>query len=389
MASLSLTRTHPAPRARARWTPIAYCQYLRGIRECSHLLRGGKQLLANLAADSWQVTPGSTAVAMPAISLPGQLDRVTGTAYTDDPARDMRGGFDIHHAPTRALLLKNVYLIDGAIYKGRHRFELFSRERISQTKRFLPTASISLELERAAVYGSFDGNEFFGLWLTDDCTTYPLAAAAGIPVTSNQPASPHTLEYERLLGMTPVRSNAALLREAVFFDDEWGNSASKQLRLAALRAKLLARFPTSPHPGVVILRRNSGKSRILRNELEIAEHLRDTRGFAVVDVTRNSAAEILAACAGAKVLVGIEGSHLMHGLMVLRPGASVLTIHPPYRFCAVIKQTTDMTGLHYGFVVGQSVPEGFTADIQEIERTLDLLPSPGAGVGNARGQFLQ
>jgi Glycosyltransferase 61 len=357
----------------SRWTPLPYISYAKGIRKCG-VLGHVSENLENLAADSWEVAPGDTTITTRALSLPEQLSRVTGMAYTDDPARDMQGGLELQHAPTRALLLRDVHLIDGAIYKGRHRFDLYSRARLPRARRFFPTTSISLELERASIYSSFDGNEFFGLWLTDDCSIYPLAASAGVPVTTLQPASAHMAEYEDLLEMTPVRTNAAFLREAVFFVDEWGNNSSKHARFAALKAKLMARFAAPPHPGVFILRRNSGKPRIMENELQVAEHLRETRGFSVVDATGNSAAEILSACAGARVLAGIEGSHLMHGLMVLRRGASVLTIQPPDRFCSVIKRTTDMERQYYGYVVGRPTTKGFRVDLPELERTLDLMP---------------
>ena len=174
--------------------------------------------------------------------------------------------------------------------------------------------------------------------------------------------------------MSPFRTDAAFLKEAVFFDDDWGNNASKHARFSTLRDRLLAGLSPTPHPGVFILRRGSGKTRILRNEQAVAEHLRDTRGFRIVDVTTHSVSEILAACAGARVLAGIEGSHLMHGLMVLEPGACLLTLQPPYRFCSVLKLTTDMEGQHYGFVVGTAVEGGFEVDVTEVDRTLDLLP---------------
>jgi hypothetical protein len=374
MANQKLVTAYPAPRARSRWTPRAYISYLKGVRVCACLSHGDKAF-ERLAVDSWQIAPGTTSIASAAYSLPGQLSRITGMAYTTDPGRDMRGGFEVRHAPTRAFLLRNVYLIDGALYAGRYRIDLHPRNQIARMKRYFPTTSISLELDRGALYSSFEGNEFFGIWLTEDCSTYPLAAAAGVPVTSNQPVFKHTSEYEALFDMTPVRTNAAFLREAVFFVDGWSNNTSQHQRFAALRTTLLTRYPRPAHPGVFILRGNSGTARTLKNELQIAEHLRKTRGFSVVDPTGDSVAKILAQCAGAKVLVGVEGSQLIHGLMVLQPGASVLTLQPPDRFCSVIKKTTDMAGQHYGYVVGKPAGDGFTADVQEIERTLDLLPS--------------
>ncbi len=112
------------------------------------------------------------------------------------------------------------------------------------------------------------------------------------------------------------------------------------------------------------------------NEEGIAEHLRKQRGFRIVDVARNSVAKILAACSGARMLVGIEGSHLMHGFALIQPGSSILAIQLPYRFCGVLKRTTDMAGQHFGFVVGAPSQGEFQVNIEEVERTPDLLPTP-------------
>jgi hypothetical protein len=364
---------YPAPRKCFRWTPIGYVTYLKGIRKATTLFRAGPHL-DRLAVRAWQIAPGNSTVTSKAYFLDGQLERVTGMVYTDNPRRDMIGGIEFQHAPTRALLLRDVFLLDGSLYKHNCRLDLYSRQRMSKGKYYFPTTGVRMEIDRASIYSSYDGNEYFGLWLTDDCTTYPLAQAEGVPVTSNQPASAHTLQYEGLLGMTPVRADAAYLKEAVFFDDNWNNNTSKRDRFAAVKQKLQAAFAGAAHPGVFILRRDSGKSRIMLNELEMAEHLRKSRGFRVVDVTTHSVPQILAACAGAQVVAGIEGSQLMHGLMVLPRGASMLTMQPPQRFSPTFKVTTDMMDQNYSFVVGRPAQEGFTVDPDEVERTLDLLP---------------
>lgn len=203
---------------------------------------------------------------------------------------------------------------------------------------------------------------------------YPLAVSEGIPVTSNIFTSPHMLEYESMLKINPIKTNAAYMKNALFFDDNWGNNKTKHDRFTTNRNNLLSFFPDASHPGVFILRRNSGKSRVMLNEIEIAEQLSNKYGFKIVDVTKHCVSEIMSACVGAKIIIGIEGSHLMHGLMVLQPGASVLTFQPPNRFCGVLKITTDMEDIHYGFVVGIPKEDDFYINLEEVERTIDLLP---------------
>lgn len=357
-----------------RFTPIAYTRYLRGLKKSHCMFREG-EILQSLSVKSWRIAPGNTTISSKAFFLEGQLDRITGTAYTNDPFKEMHGGFEVEHDETRAYKLKDIWMINGFIYKGLHNFRLHPAFQLSNRMNYFPQVLIDTEIDNAALYSTSEGNQFFGLWLTDDCTNYKLAAEEGTPITTNIFTSPHMFEYERLLGMNPYKTNGAYIKKAVFVDDDWGNNKKKQELFDENKALLLSNFQGySNHPGVFILRRNSGKTRIMLNEIEIAERLRDQYGFKIVDVTKQTVHEIITACVGAKIVIGIEGSHLMHGLMVLEPGASVLALQPPNRFCGVLKITTDMQNLNYSFVVGIQKEEDFYVDFEEIQKTLELLP---------------
>lgn len=357
---------------KVKFSPIGYTRYLKGLKKCHSMFREGR-ILEKLAVKSWQIAPGKTTIAPKAYFLEGQLERITGTAFTDDPHAAMHGCFTVEHAPTFAYKLKDIWMINGFLYKGLYNFRLHPSFQLSKKMNYFPPAIIETEIENASIYSTSEGNQYFGLWLTDDCANYALANQEGVPVTSNIIPYSHMPEYESYLEMNPFRTNAAYLKNAIFFDDNWGNNDNKHLRFEANRNKILSLFPGTSHPGVFILRRNSGISRVMLNELEIAEKLREKYGFKIVDVTQNTAAEILSACAGAKILIGIEGSHLFHGLMALEAGSSVLILQPPNRFSAVIKNTTDMENINYSFVVGIQKGENFYIDFEEVERTIDLL----------------
>ncbi|WP_372752965.1 glycosyltransferase family 61 protein [Mariniflexile sp.] len=359
---------------KTRFTLAGYTKYLKGIKTARWLFRQGK-LLDSLSIKSWDIAPGTSSMVSQAYYLEGQLDRVTATAVTGDPNLLMLGGNERYHPPTRAYLLKDLWMINGNIYKGLHQLLLHPRYQLPKKLDYIPPIKIATEIDHAAIYNSYDGYKAFGIWLSDDCTMYPLAAAEGTPVTSDIFASPHMRDYRRLLHMTPFKTNAAYLKNAVFFDDDWGNNTSKHERFMAIRHRLLSQFPASKHPGVFIIRGNSGNSRVMLNEEAMAEQLRESYGFKIVDINKHSVSEILGACAGAQVLVGVEGSHLMHGLMVLEPGTALLTLQPPNRFCGVLKMTTDMEHIHYGFVVGIPKEEGFFVNLEEVKRTLALFPS--------------
>ena len=46
------------------------------------------------------------------------------------------------------------------------------------------------------------------------------------------------------------------------------------------------------------------------------------RGFRIIDPSKTDVRTIAAACAGARAVVGIEGSHLAHGARQLRAGGN-------------------------------------------------------------------
>ena len=339
---------------------------VHGIKK--RLLKVEPRALSEYASRTWSIAPGETSKPNAAFFLPGQLDKVTGWVFADEhPGREMLGGFERSHAPTRAFLLRDAWLIDGVLYKGT------ACEHLHPRRKGLPELRVTQTIDRAAVYCTPGGNMYFGQWLMDDCVTYPLAMAEGTPVTTAQPAYPHTKVYEDWLGMNPVRVPSAYLRELVIFEDV-GQNQGKHKRFAAMGEKLRAHVDeVKPHPGVFILRGRTGESRLLHNELELADQLRVNRGFRILDPAKSDVPTIVSACAGAQTVVGIEGSGLIHGILLLPPGGAVLTLQPPNRFVSVYKHLTDRDGQRFGFVVGTPERDGFHIVPDELERTLDLL----------------
>lgn len=172
--------------------------------------------------------------------------------------------------------------------------------------------------------------------------------------------------------MKPQRCGATYFREIVVFDDV-GQNGSKRARFRELGPKLRRHVEPRPsHPGVFIVRGETGSRRVLRNESDVAEQLRARRGFTVIDPVKVGVPEIVKACAGARVVAGVEGSGLMHGIVHLTEGAGVLILQPPGRFSAIYKDLTDRDEQQFGFVVGTPKGDDFVIDPEEVERTLDL-----------------
>lgn len=318
-----------------------------------------------MAVERWMVAEGTPVEVRPAKFLPGQLDRIRGTAFGTPEAvlRDFRGGFESRQRPTMAYRLRDVLLANGALYAGPALRHL--RARTAAFDFSVPDQAF----DHAAMYESWSGNRWFGNWLLDDCLAYPLAAAAGLPVTTARSAG-HMSAYERRLGMAPRRAETCRFDELTLFDDRHHN-ADRRKRATDLRRALVGAEPAR-HPGVYLLRGTLGARRVLRDEQAIAQRLAERRGFKVIDPSISTLDQIIDACAGALVVAGVEGSHLVHGLMLMPPEARFLAIQPPARAVSVLKLTTDRQNQDYCLVVGRGSNESFSIDADDIERTLDL-----------------
>lgn len=323
--------------------------------------------LEAIAVDRWQIAPGERRVVRPARMLPGQIDRIRGTEF-GSPAtvrRDFLGDFETDEGPTLGFRLRDVDLLDGVLYGPGAHLHLRHRERR------LPIYRAPAEVARGTLYESWVGNRWFGNWLSDDCLAYPLAAGHGEIVTT-RPAAGHVPDYEARLGMTPRRMNRVHFDELVIFNDH-ANNSHRQARATAMRDRLVAGADIASHPGVYLVRGTTGDPRLLVNEREIADRLQRERGFVVLDPSSASVEEIVRVCGGARVIAGIEGSQMAHGMMLMPADATFFAIFPPDRVVSVMKIPVDRQGQTFAAVIGEGVAERFTVSWDEVNATLDLL----------------
>ncbi|MEM8971455.1 MAG: glycosyltransferase family 61 protein [Pseudomonadota bacterium] len=319
------------------------------------------------AVEQIELAPSSQRYIRPAVFLPGQIERISGTEFgtRDEVVRDFQGGFDSTEAPTVAYRMKSVDLVDGALYaKGAVKHLKVRNQRI-------PIYRQPTNVGSGAIFESWLGNRWFGNWLQDDCLTYPLASQFGTPFTTRVRPGGHVPEYESVLGMMPLRSEHAHFEELTVFCD-FSHNESRRARSEEFRKKLIATSRYKHHAGVFLLRGTTGDKRVLLNERAAAEHLAAKYGLQVLDPSTASLEQIIEACAGARTIVGVEGSHLVHGLMIMPANASLLVIQPPTRTVSVLKFVTDRQGQTYAFVVGKGSDQEFSVSIEELERTLDL-----------------
>nr|WP_152827280.1 glycosyltransferase family 61 protein [Fertoeibacter niger] len=319
------------------------------------------------AVDRWEITPRETRRFPPAFVLPAHYDRIRGTEFATLPEtiHALRADHDVQVPPTMGYLLRDADLVDGVIYANG------AERHLRQQRRSLAFRRPEVELS-GALYETWVGNRWFGNWLVDNGITYPLAAAAGNPVTTAPPGKGHVPRYEELLGMAPRRITDAHFRELILFDDMPQNTG-KQARAAAMRDMLLAGRNPAPVPGVFLLRGRTGDQRLLENEDEIAGRLQADHGFTIIDATQKTVDELMDACGNARVIAGVEGSQLVHGMAVSPPGSTLFTIQPPDRVTAAMKLMTDRLDQSFALVVAEGNARNFRADWGDVARTLELL----------------
>ena len=334
----------------------------------ARVLGSAAQDITAAARDRWTVAPSERCFVPPALCLPGQLDRIEATEFAPvaDVVRHLRGGYEVVQPETLGYRISHVDLVRGTLYARSARRTL----RGAGTR--WPAYRRPRHVTRGALYESWVGNRWFGNWLSDDCLTYRLAESVGTPIATAGPGGGHVPDYEKSLGLSPTRVQHVHFEELFLFDDG-ANNANKAMRAQALRERLVAGRPFARHAGVFLLRGGGGDLRQLVNEARVAELLARERGFLILDPSSSTLAEIVDACAGARIVAGVEGSHLVHGIVAMAPGAALLVIQPPDRVVSALKILTDRRDQGFAFLVGSGRSAAFSISESDVLKTTDLI----------------
>lgn len=321
------------------------------------------------------LAPGDETDVPAALHLEGEVERIRGT----DPDTVLEVELErlrarrVRHAATLAHVLRDVTWSSGhACGRRTHhratdaRLRLWSREAVAS-------------LDRAVVASTQYGSRYFGHWLTDDVPLAMTASPLAPPIVPNRKWTPHQRQYLTLFGLSPRSVEEAWVRELTILDDV-GANASKRERWQHMRARVRRLGgPAAERPGVMFLRGSTGNIRRLTNEMEIAEHFA-ARGFEIVEAETLTVHELARRAAGARVVLGVEGSQVLHGLFAMADGGAVVTLQPPDRFLTSIKIYCDALGLRFAMVIGDGSTTKFHIDVDRVARTVDLaLAARGRG----------
>lgn len=305
------------------------------------------------------------------IVLPGQLDKVVKAGFKRDLRYEIETfmGAPRKIAATRRIELQNAFIHRTDFFRhGRRKFFRVADGAMNENRR--------MERHRdVVVRSSIAGCHFFGDWIRDDCATTLIDEDESFfELFMPTPPWPDKFHYRDLFEFNQSELYACAADRLVFYEDG-GQTGHKVRRLSKLRDKVRTKLHLRNGAGIVYIRRGANSAhREMVNEEEIVEQL-ERRGVTILEAERHDLQTTLRSLGAARLLIGVEGSQLCHGIYGLRGGAGVLVIQPPDRFFNSHMDWSQPLDIHYGAVVGDPVPGGFTLRIDDLLRTIDLFPA--------------
>jgi len=323
---------------------------------------------AALCERRWTIAPAESRIEPRAVYLGDELERVRGVQEDTNMEAEIRRveGGPREHAATIGYRLTDVRLTSGHLVKGA------MSHAISQSSGHVAAAE-QVELSTAAVGSTLMGSIYFGHWMRDDATLR-LAVQDLAPTIDieHQPYS-HAAGYRELLSLPERVVAKGRFRELILLDD-WGQNAYKRRRYQALRSTFRRSIAGAGNERIYLKRgaANGVRGRNLLNAPDVEAAL-VAQGFSVVDPDTMAADQIARLATDAKIIVGVEGSHLAHAIYPIADGGTLVVLQPPMRFNNVYKDLSDAVGLRYAFTVGDPGDGGFSIDVNRLNRLLDRL----------------
>lgn len=328
----------------------------------------------SFASRDWQLCAPEQVVVPPAIHLPGAMEKVRGLSpwRSWEIERLLVGGGRVDHAASTARLVTDVDLVGAFLYRGAAKLQPgYGEERL-----FQEAYGPSERLDEVHLVTSQSGSHFFGTLMLDDLPLGLIPQACDPCIAMVSRPYVHETGYRELLELPRAREvTRARIGRLICYSD-FAQNSFKRARYERLRARLrgaLGPQEGNGRPVGVYLRRGAaGEPRVLVNETALESALR-TLSFDILDPDRLSAREIAKRSLNARVIVGVEGSHLSHAVFSAADGACFLVVQPPERFAMAYKEFTDRMDMRFALVVADPAPGGFAVDINDVHRLLEQL----------------
>lgn len=306
------------------------------------------------------------AVQRPAF-LPGMLDRVTGT--DEHSTLDYHMGVALDTSVTHDAVLRRTWrraLVRRSGFATWRKRERYGTG-IGAAELLGPVAQVPV----LRYCHSGVAWQYFGHWLTDSIPSALIEPDAGALWMPHNPGWSHAPDYVAALSL-PVLPDRPVLADRLVTYQDHSQGSHKVRRYQLVRDQLQARFGSAGETLVYIRRGRTGAPRWIANEDALVEALA-ARNWRILDVAGTSVEEMQRALCPARVVVSIDGSHVDHAHLSLRPGSAMVMLVPQDRFTLRQVGLSRAHDVSPGFVVlTGSVDTGYTADPDEILRTVDL-----------------
>jgi len=307
----------------------------------------------------------------PPALLPEMLDRVTDTdehstlTYHLDVARSTV----VTHAQVLRCTYRSALVRRNGFATWRH------NERYSEGQCLGELIGPVLRVPELRYCHSYVSWRYFGHWLTDSIPSALIDPDQGTLWMPPHPEWSDASDYLSVFDL-PVPDAAVVHADRLTVYQDFGQGSHKRKRYSMIRDKLHAHFGDGHSGDVVYLKRGStGVRREIANEEELVDRI-TARNWKVIDIADTNVADLQRALCRAHIVVSVDGSHIDHAHLSLRPGAVMVVLMPHDRF------TTRQVGLcrahdvSIGMVVltgGQA--DGYFVDLEEVLRTIDLAES--------------
>lgn len=316
----------------------------------------GPSQLRDHASERRVLEPEAERVSPPAVFDPVDLERVQkvqeNTSFQAE--RDRVEGGPKRHAATA------IYKVHGARLCGNYLYLGATRLPIANARaRNLWQQGHERHVPCGMLCSSLFASYYFGHWCTEQLTAELLSRDLALPAygTRFQRRYRHESAMRAATGLHAVPSDHVLFDE-LWLTDDFGQNDFKRSRYMRLRARLRKDARPTSNRGVFVLRNKALPERTLVNERALAQECA-AQGFELVDPEQDSFERIRDALHAAPIVVGVEGSALVHAVMLMPSSSPLVALQPPNRFNNVLKDYTDCIGQPYAFTVGDSVGPGF------------------------------
>jgi hypothetical protein len=337
--------------------------YRPSLHYLSRIFASRKSALHESAETTELLFQGGKIKALPFFFRPDHLDRIR-----DSTKKDFHPEyFDLY--PLRICHFSDAWLINGSMYL--HRASRMALRSIYEKRSWIENRSLfptwpMVELSDAVLGSGPAGSSWFGHWLEDELPLQMLAKKYGPVISHVRPLYMHELPYLEHLGLDPPMQLHSAHIQSLVVIDEFGQNPDKVRRFLGIR-KLLSSGDRR-HERLYIRRGRTGSPREILNEAQLHARL-VAEGYGVVELEHCTFNEMHEACRQARIIVGIEGSHLAHALFMAADHACIVILAPPCQAHTTVANLAPFCRLSSAMFV--CVPENergtrFSVNVDEV-----------------------